>query len=76
MLRRGDPLFRNPLLTGKKKPLSPLGAKEGMDDMAEAQGFEPWLALRLLTVFETVPFNRLGKPPARDMITKKPSFLN
>ena len=31
--------------------------------LAEKQGFEPWLALQPLTVFETVPFNRLGISP-------------
>lgn len=76
MLRRAALLFSQSPSYGEEKTSFAIGAKEGMDDMAEAQGFEPWLALRLLTVFETVPFNRLGKPPARDMITKKPSFLN
>ena len=31
--------------------------------LAEKQGFEPWLDLHPLTVFETVPFNRLGISP-------------
>jgi hypothetical protein len=32
-------------------------------NMAEEMGFEPMRDLRLLAVFETAPFNRLGIPP-------------
>ncbi len=31
--------------------------------MAEQQGFEPWLGVTPLLVFETSPFNRLGTAP-------------
>ena len=33
--------------------------------MAEERGFEPLLGLRLLSVFETDPFSRLGIPPPK-----------
>ena len=36
--------------------------------MAEEQGFEPWLDSHLLPVFKTGPFNRLGIPPAYEMV--------
>lgn len=31
--------------------------------LAEKQGFEPWLGIHPLSVFETDPFDRLGTSP-------------
>jgi hypothetical protein len=33
--------------------------------LAEKQGFEPWLGLHPLMVFETIPFDHLGTSPWR-----------
>ncbi len=33
--------------------------------LAEKQGFEPWLGIHPLSVFETDPFDRLGTSPER-----------
>ena len=51
----------------RKKVCTPLEAlslyQTCRSNMAEQQGFEPWLSLRPLLVFETSPFNLLGTAP-------------
>lgn len=44
--------------------------------LAEKQGFEPWLGIHPLSVFETDPFSRLGTSPTAIMIRKKPILGN